>query len=312
MVVHVHHVERGAAVVVEIRQARAGVYEQCCDCQVPLLGGIVQRRVPSRPCGVRVRAVLEQQRHQRQEAEFRSDVQRRAATVVDRVRGGAALEEEPRHCVCGGRVRVFGQREDDVQGRVARHVFGVDARGDLVAAVEQHAEIPRPLPARGPVQRGAAVDVGVGDAGALGQQQRDHVPAAVGRGLVQRGRGSRGQDADTGAAGEQQADGGETARLHGAVQGRLAVVTVGGAADVDGEAGGEGGGDQPRMAVQGGPEERVHAVFVEEGELLQSRQQQPREAPVRAQEGIEVARAGEAGGDEKQELVWAGEERHCG
>lgn len=259
-----------------------------------------------------IRAVIKQQGNQRRESIFRSEIQWRAAAGVDDVRVGAMREEQPRHCFCGGRVPVRGQCEDGVQRRVAREVSDVYAPGGEVTMVQQHAEVPGLLPGCGPVQRSAVVDIGVGDVGAELHQQGDHLLAPVGGGLVQESGIGGSPDAGAGAVGEKQIDGGEVAGLHGAVQRRLTVVVVGAAAHVDGEAGGEGGSDEALVAVEGGPEERVHVVFVEEGEGAEARLEQLREAPVGAQEGIDVARAGEIGTDEQQQLVGAGEELHCG
>lgn len=71
-------------------------------------------------------------------------------------------------------------------------------------------------------------------------------------------------------------------------------------------------GDEAGVAVEGGPEERVHSIFVGEGEAVEERQEQVGEALVGAEEGVDVARAGETGGDEEEELVGEVEERHLG
>lgn len=261
--------------------------------------------------GVRVGAVGEEQRDHRGEAEFGSEVQRRAAGVIDGVREGAVGEEEVRDVVRGGGVAVGGEGEGVVEGGVAGEVLVVDEVGDAGAALEDEAQIGGPLPGGGPVQWRALVDIGLED-GILGggQDEGDHFLGTVGGGLVQ-GRGvGEGLDVGIRAAGEEELDGGETARLDGAVEGGLAVVVVGVAAHVDGEAGGEGVGDEAVVAVEGGPEECVHAIFVGEGEAAEERQEQVGEAQVDAEEGVDVARAGETGGDEEEELVGEVEERH--
>lgn len=180
-----------------------------------------------------------------------------------------------------------GEGEGCVEGGVVGEVLVVDVPGGAGAAYEDEAQISGPLGGSGPVQRGALVgidrEVDVPDGG---QDEGDHFLGTVGGGLVQRrGVGECG-DVWIGAAGEEELDGGETARLDGAVEGGFAVFGVGMAAHVDGEAGGEGLGDEAGVAVEGGPEERVHAIFVGEGEAAEERQEQVGEALVGAEEGV--------------------------